>query len=168
MDIRRILLIGMVFMVVLLGGCRVENEDDIESKEAAVTCVEESGDSIAELYAICVDNNIKWIRIADESDILDWAVNIAYDDKYYLISTPEGNSADPTNTVFLRGCEILGQLNSHYSIDSVRYFSDKSIEICFSNNSRAIMYSPESLPHKDLNAEKITDGFYTYMLKPMF
>ncbi len=167
MDIRRTLLIVIVFTVILLSGCGFETKEDIESKEVAVTCVEESGDLISELYDISVDNNIKWIRIADESDSLDWAVNIAYDDKFYLLSTPEGNSADPTNTGFLRACEILGQLNSKYSFDVIHYFDEKSIQVRFSNISRAILFSPESLPQKDLNAEKIKDGFYTYMLKPM-
>jgi hypothetical protein len=166
---KRALVVVIVFSVFLLSGCRIASKAEIESKETSVRCVEESGDSISELYDIFIVNNIEWIEFADGNSSLDRAINIAYDDKYYLVSTPEGNKANPSKTDFLRACEIIGQLNSNYSVDSIHYFADtKSMQIRFSNNSRAILYSPECLPEKHLNDEKIKDGFYTYMLKPMF
>jgi hypothetical protein len=148
------------------GGC-FSSKVDIESREIAVKCIGESGDSIIELFDICARNNTVSIVLSDESSSLDWFVNVEYDYKYYLISTPEGKDADPIEKEFIRACEILGQLYTDYSVNHI-LSSAEYLEIRFAENSRVIIYSPLSAPAKDFNAEEIRGGFYTCMLKPMF
>lgn len=162
--VKRIIIILTAFIALFISGCNINGKiEDIESKKVAVKCVEEDEYSFLEMFDIFIRFDLKSITCSSED-----SYNIAFDGKFYNIIAAS-KDVDPSDKDLLRACEILGELFTAYGINEIRYYSDdRCIQMRFAGNTRALSYSPDTTPPNDLGEEKIKDGFYTYMLKPMF